>query len=79
MTSNDLWLDLETYGSDLENEEILEILSSMIVNINLVNRRSFLISNHNLLDDHFYNNIDRNKQIGRRINDYSIQKTIIRL
>ena len=51
----------------------------MIIYINLVNRRSFLISNHNLLDDHFYNNIDRNKQIVRRINDYSTLKTIIRL
>ena len=32
-----------------------------------------MISNHNLLDDHFNNNIDRNKQIVRKINDYSIQ------
>ena len=38
-----------------------------------------MISNHNLLDDQFYNNIDRNKQIVRRINDYSILITIIRL
>ena len=44
----------------------------MIINLNLVNRRSFLISNHNLLDDDISNNNDRNKQVVPRISDYSI-------
>ena len=52
--------------------EILEVLSLMIINLNLVNRRSFLISNHNLLDDDISNNNDRNKQVVPRISDYSI-------
>ena len=54
--------------------EILEVSSLMIIYLNLVNRRSFLISNHNLLDDDISNNNDRNKQIVRRISDYSIIK-----